>query len=87
AAILVADDARSWYESGPVKCLTICDNVFIDCSLPIIQIAPEISEYRGNVHSNITIARNKFEFEQPPVGNIYSIKATDNIIIENNSLN
>ena len=87
AAILVVDDARSWYESGPVKCLTICDNVFIDCSLPIIQIAPEISEYCGDVHSNITIARNKFEFEQPPVGNIYSIKATDNIIIENNSLN
>ncbi|MDE5554498.1 MAG: alpha-1,3-galactosidase, partial [Muribaculaceae bacterium] len=81
AAILVADDARSWYESGPVKDLTICDNLFIDCALPIIQIVPEISEYGGDVHSNIKIIGNKFEFEQRPTGNIYKIKAASNVEI------
>lgn len=81
AAILVADDARSWYESGPVKDLTICDNLFIDCALPVIQIVPEISEYDGDVHSNIIITRNKFEFEQQPKGELYEVKAASNVEI------
>lgn len=81
ASILVADDARSWYESGPVKDLTISDNLFIDCALPVIQIVPEISEYAGDVHSNIKITGNKFEFEQQPEGDIYMIKAASNVEI------
>ncbi|MDE6368365.1 MAG: alpha-1,3-galactosidase [Muribaculaceae bacterium] len=81
ASILVADDARSWYESGPVKDLTICDNLFIDCALPVIQIVPEISEYAGDVHSNIKITGNKFEFEHQPEGDIYMIKAASNVEI------
>lgn len=84
ASILVADDARSWYESGPVHDLTICDNVFIECALPVIEIAPEIAEYAGDVHSNITITRNKFDYADRPAGDLIKIKAAGNIVIENN---
>ncbi|MCM1483676.1 MAG: right-handed parallel beta-helix repeat-containing protein [Muribaculaceae bacterium] len=60
SAVLIADDARSWYESGPVKDVTIRDNVFIDCVSPVIWIAPEASVNAGPVHENITIQNNLF---------------------------
>lgn len=59
-AILVADDARSWYESGPVKDLTILRNTFIDCSEPVIDVRPENDRDEGPVHSNIAIEDNRF---------------------------
>lgn len=46
-AILIADDVSSWYEPGPVRDVTICNNQFIECgynSFPgnyIIGIHPE----------------------------------------------
>lgn len=67
ASILVADDARSWYESGPVRNLTIRDNVFTNCSAPQIWIAPEnsVTVPGQKVHSNITIEGNRFECKAP----------------------
>lgn len=59
-AILIADDARSWYESGPVKNVTIKNNRFIDCTNPVIAILPENSIDQGSVHENITITDNFF---------------------------
>ena len=86
SAVLVADDARSWYESGPVHNLTIRNNVFNRCASPIIWINPENSEKAGDVHRNINISGNTFilraDTDKPlayhSVGNI---KNTDNIVV------
>lgn len=81
ASILVADDANSWYESGPVTDLTINDNIFIDCSSPVILVAPEIKKFSSPVHSNIAITGNQFIGAQP--GTI-DIKASEGIVVKNN---
>lgn len=59
-AILVSDDARKWYESGPVKDLTIRNNKFVECTSPVISIAPEIEIYDKPVHGKIVIEDNEF---------------------------
>ena len=73
-AILIADDCNSWFESGPVKNVTIRNNKFIDCaynSAPddyIIFIKPETSHFEKGryVHSNISITGNEFQvFDSP----------------------
>lgn len=61
SAVLIADDARSWYESGPVQNVVIRGNKFIDCVNPVISIAPEVSRAKGPVHENITVADNVFQ--------------------------
>lgn len=61
AAILVSDDARSWWESGPVHDLTIRDNRFVECQAPVIEVKPETSAGGIAVHRNITIENNMFE--------------------------
>lgn len=60
SAVLIADDARSWYESGAVKQVQIINNTFTDCANPVILIAPEVAEPKGAVHSGITIEGNTF---------------------------
>lgn len=59
-SILVADDASSWYESGPVTNLTIRGNTFIDCESPVISVSPENKIFENPIHSNISIIGNKF---------------------------
>ena len=61
-AILVEDDAEGWFESGPVRDLTIRNNNFIQCGNPAISLNP----HNGNsdpllpVHENIRIENNFF---------------------------
>jgi hypothetical protein len=70
-AILIADDASSWYESGAVADVTIKNNRFIESgynSAPEnyqIAIVPENhKKVEGQfVHRNIRIVGNKFELE------------------------
>lgn len=79
-AILVADDARSWYESGPVHDLLITGNRFFECSAPAILIKPEISISNGPVHSGIFINNNTF-INQPSPAITYtdsSVTVSDN---------
>ena len=73
-AILIADDCNSWFESGPVKKVTIRNNKFIDCaynSAPgdyVIFIKPETNNFEKGryVHSNINITENEFQvFDSP----------------------
>lgn len=59
--ILIADDARSWFESGMVRDVTIRHNHFIECNGPVILIAPENNRNEGYVHRNITITNNRFQ--------------------------
>lgn len=81
ASILVSDDARNWYESGPVNDLTIRNNTFIECSNPVINILPETVRFNQPVHKNILIEGNKF------IGadrNFIDLRGADNVIIRNN---
>lgn len=80
-AILVSDDARGWYESGPVKNLLIRNNTFIECNSPAIAVWPEVEHYEGYVHENIRIERNRFIMEP---GTAISLRATKGITIKDN---
>jgi hypothetical protein len=90
-AILIANDASSWYESGPVRDVTIRGNRFVDCAynqVPdnyIINIWPEnhkrIPGYY--VHENITIENNTFETFDTP---ILRAKSTSGLIFRNNKI-
>lgn len=86
SALLVADDARSWFESGPVHNLTIRRNIFNRCVSPVIWVAPENIEKAGPVHRNITIENNVFTLcdaaDKPFVTNsVANLKVKDNIVI------
>lgn len=64
-AILIADDALSWYESGMATDVDIRDNEFEACGgpgMPVVQIAPENEtvDAEAPVHRNIRIANNRF---------------------------
>ena len=66
AAILIADDGRSWFESGAVENVTISGNVFEQCNNPVISIAPEnVLSDAGYVHRNITVTDNTFISDRP----------------------
>lgn len=91
ASILVADDARSWYESGPVRDLTIRNNVFSNCSAPQILVAPEVKGHDNElpaVHSDIRIIDNRFTANPngPFASHPFQIKArsVDGLRIEGN---
>ncbi|MGO4546679.1 right-handed parallel beta-helix repeat-containing protein [Paenibacillus sp. 2TAB23] len=69
SAVLVADDAASWYESGRVEDLLIRENGFIECGsseLAVISIVPENEEIdpESPVHRNIRIEENLFLMSQ-----------------------
>ena len=64
-AILIADDGRSWYESGPVEDVTISDNTFVDCASPVISIKPENVPAEECVHSGVRIMGNRFVSPTP----------------------
>lgn len=90
-AILIADDATSWFESGPVKDVIIRKNVFRECgynNLPgayTINIAPEnhepIKDYY--VHHNIHIYNNTFKTLAAPV---LQAKSVDELYFTGNSI-
>jgi hypothetical protein len=67
SAIDISEDARSWFESGPVRDVSIRNNRFIGCGEPVIRIAPETAKTEPGkyVHSNIRIEDNVFELEKP----------------------
>jgi len=81
SGILIADDARSWFESGMVRDVTIRNNNFIECNEPVILIAPENSRNKGYVHRNITITNNRFKL----IGkNAVSARSVDGLKINGN---
>jgi len=80
-AILLSDDARGWYESGPVRDLTIRRNTFIECGSPVIAIWPEIDRFEKPVHRNILIDKNRFIMKNGPA---LSLRAVDNVKVTDN---
>ena len=93
--ILIADDALSWFESGPVQDVTIRNNTFDECGYNDgrggISISPENHELLPDkmVHSNIRIDHNTFKMSNLLVLKARSVdhlEFTDNNIVYNASL-
>ena len=89
-AILVADDALSWYESGPVRDVLVRHNIFRDCGHNLSQeystiaIAPENHELTTvPVHRNIRIDSNGFYSDRPPV---LSARSVDGLSFTGNTI-
>lgn len=60
SAIMINDDASSWYESGAVKDVTIKNNTFYECGGPVIGLLPENKVTSASpVHTGIKITGNK----------------------------
>jgi hypothetical protein len=85
SAILIADDARSWFESGMVGDVTIRKNQFIDCGEPVINIAPEnfIVDPTRPVHRNIRITENTFSLWGR---SLLSAKSTRGLTVDKNRI-
>lgn len=87
--ILIADDASSWFESGPVNDVTIQNNTFEECGYNsesgAINIAPENHEpVVGNiVHHNIYIINNTFIVFD---GAVLSARSVENLEFTGNQI-
>lgn len=77
-AILIEDDAEGWFESGPIRDMTIRNNAFISCG---ISINPQTHSNDTNepVHENIRIESNFFQ------GSGISAKGTKGLSIRGNT--
>lgn len=90
-AILIANDASGWFESGAVEDVTIRGNTFQECgynSAPnsyTINIAPEnhIRVQQFYVHRNIRIEDNVFKIYDRPV---LAAKSVRGLLFQNNSI-
>ncbi len=90
-AILIANDATSWFESGAVQDVTIRNNTFTECgynSSPgnfVIAIAPENHELLPGyfVHRNIRIENNTFNIYDFPV---LTARSVDNLSFTGNKV-
>ena len=88
-AILIAVDAKSWYESGRVEDVTIRDNRFIECGsegYPVISIAPENEEMDEGlpVHKQVIIQNNQFETSSNVT--LLCAKSTSGLVFTSNEI-
>jgi parallel beta-helix repeat protein len=83
AAILLSDDAKSWYESGPCKDVTIKNNSFGECLAHFISVLPENGANTNPVHKNITIEGNTFDSKHDKG---IHLKCAENVTIRNNKI-
>ncbi|MDQ6420555.1 right-handed parallel beta-helix repeat-containing protein [Paenibacillus sp. LHD-117] len=88
SAILIADDAGSWFESGMVRDVRIWNNDFVGCgggSEPVIYIHPENTDvaWEHPVHFNIAVLENRFEWAGTSV---VEAKSTCNLVIMQNKI-
>ncbi len=83
SAILIENDAKGWFESGPVRDMTIHNNRFFFCREPVIHLNPQNSAPNSAVHQNIRISGNAFALNKP-----ITVKAdsTSNLEFSNNSV-
>ena len=92
-AISISEDCNSWFESGPVKSVTIRNNKFIDCGYNlapqdyIISIKPETNNFGKDqfVNSSIRIVNNKFQVFDSPLlaaSNVNGIDFSGNEVIQ-----
>lgn len=91
SAILIADDARSWYESGPVRDVVIRNNTFRNCASPVIWVNPENDRNVAPVHRNVRIIGNRFEGDnmqdtECSLLEIIDVRSCDDLVIKANKL-
>ena len=60
AGVFVSGDANEWFESGPVRDLTMRANEFRRLTAPAILVEPTNTEVGHKVHSGIVIEGNRF---------------------------
>ena len=84
ASILIADDARSWYESGSARDVTIRHNKFVECSSPVLLLWPENDRYDGPVHRNIYVTHNDISFMDPEHPIVLRAHAIENLNVSKN---
>lgn len=84
ASILISDDARSWYESGPAHNVTIRHNKFVECSSPVLLLWPENDRHDGPVHKNITVTHNTFSFMDPANPVVVKARAVEGLTVKDN---
>jgi hypothetical protein len=90
-AILIGNDASSWFESGAVNDVTIRNNTFEECGYNqfpgnyVIAVSPENHELVPGkyVHRNIRIEENIFKVYDDP---ILKARSTENLIFAGNSI-
>jgi len=80
----VSADVGSWFESGPVRDVTIHDNRFVRCTRPAIEIDPRNDAPNTAFHQNIRVEHNVFEL----TGNLPALKArsTTGLVFTGNQL-
>lgn len=81
SAIAICNDARGWYESGPVRDVLIRNNRFIECGSPVIAINPENDAPDGYVHEGVRIEGNRFILTHTPA---VLARWTDDITVSGN---
>lgn len=81
AVILLSDDAKGWYESGPCKDVTVRNNVFENCRDYYVSVLPENGKNKDAIHKNITIEANTFKSKD---GKGIFLKCAENVRIKGN---
>jgi len=68
AGVYVSCDADEWWESGPVRSLTIRGNVFVEPGGPAVLIDPKTTGSDGAhpVHSGVVVEGNRFALDDGP---------------------
>lgn len=87
AGILIANDARSWYESGPVEDVRIENNVFNQSTAQFLLVKPEAtSQVEGKyVHKNIRAINNDISLDTE-FYEVLTAHNCDTLIFENNQI-
>jgi len=73
--ILTEDDAEGWFESGPIRDMTIRNNRFIECD---IVFNPASTVAGLPVHQNIRIENNYFEHAGISAHHVQDVTVTGN---------
>ncbi|MBQ8502774.1 MAG: right-handed parallel beta-helix repeat-containing protein [Clostridia bacterium] len=90
SSIYLSNDCNNWYESGPIRDMTIRDNEFfirksphkdVKAAVFIDPIVADGKEKCPQIHSNITIESNIFHMEHD---NAVNAKYCENLVIRNN---
>lgn len=85
--VFIADDAMTWYESGPVEDVLIENNIFKDCGTQFLFIKPEnsVTEEGEYVHKNIRAINNDITMSGMSV-EVLSAKSCKGLMFKNNRI-
>lgn len=95
AALLIADDAESWFESGPVANVLFSQNIVIrngtwplgvpGADKPIVLVNPS-NKLPSTVHSNVRVLANELHMHVGSVAPVVSGHATSQLFLEGNTI-